>query len=80
MAICGLISTVITSEMVDQVNAKLPLERQFSSLGWYVSKTVRLFREYKRLFPNGKLHVRFFASVAVAFSCLICLMWVIAHL
>ena len=79
MSACGIVSNLICFEMVEQVNSKVPAERRFSLLGWYGPKYVRLFAEYKRQFPNGKLSARAYAVIAVAFSCLACLTWVVAQ-
>jgi len=37
------------------VNEKLPNDEQFQHLGWYLTKTARLRREYQRLYPTGNL-------------------------
>jgi len=42
--------------MVDEVNRKLPEDQQFEHLFWYPTKSLRLIREYKRLYPNGRLN------------------------
>jgi hypothetical protein len=78
MVVCGLTSALINIEMMAQVNAKLPEDRRFSPLGWYAPKTMRLFHEYMRLYPNGKLHLSFLGVIAIAFSCLICIACAIA--
>ena len=72
-SVCGLVSTVLTFEMVDKVNEKLPKAEQFGHLVWYVDKSLRLNREYKRLYPDGRLLLRTrvlmifgFVSVVVA--------------
>jgi hypothetical protein len=57
-AICGLLAMFTGYEMMDRVNERLPKEAQFDPLGWYWSKTRRLFREYRRLFPQGRLIFR----------------------
>src|SRR5882757_1658983 len=54
-SVCGLISSLVNSKMVNQVNGRLPKDVQFSPLGWYFSKRLRLHREYRRLFPDGHL-------------------------
>ena len=51
----GLAGSVTGLQMVDEVNAKLPTKEQFNGLGWYPAKTQRLHREYRRLFPSGRL-------------------------
>ncbi len=55
VTVCGLLSTRISYKMADQVNGKLPKEAQFSLIGWYLPKNLRLYREYRGLFPNGHL-------------------------
>jgi hypothetical protein len=52
---CGLASTINGFAIVEAVNAKLPEREQFDSLWWGPSKTSRLRREYRRLYPEGKL-------------------------
>ena len=65
-AACGLFGAILNLEMVEEVNSHLPQDSQFSPMGWYLSKTLRLHREYKRLFPTGTLLVKVrFASGAV---------------
>jgi hypothetical protein len=56
--VCGLLSTVAGWRMVDKVTEKLPNENQFAYWGWYWSKTLRLHREYNRLYPSGPLSRR----------------------
>ena len=55
MGIVGVSSTVTGMQMVQAVNAKLPVNERFAEFGWYLSKTQRLFREYRRLYPAGTL-------------------------
>ena len=55
MAICGLLTSLRTFEMVDRVNEKLPKDEQFKPLGWHLSKQQNLWRSYKSLYPNGAL-------------------------
>jgi len=54
-AICGLLTSLKTLEMVDRVNERLPQKEQFEPLGWYLPKQVNLWRAYKTLYPNGTL-------------------------
>lgn len=74
VSLCGLLTTLISIEMVEQVNAKLPKDDQFLPLGWCAPKTPRLFREYRRLYPGKNLHLRIIFLCAVAFVCLLCVM------
>lgn len=54
----GLAATINNFALVDAVNAKLSADDQFGQLGWYPTKTLRLHREYRRLYPDGRLLLR----------------------
>lgn len=69
--ISGFISTITSYEMMDEVNAKLPKEAQFERIGWYASKTLRLHREYRRFYPDGRLLFKVRALFAVMAVCLL---------
>jgi hypothetical protein len=73
VSICGLVASLTNLEMADKVNEMLPKDEQFFPLGWYFSKTERLHREYKRLYPDGRLLLKFRVLTAMMFACvLIC--------
>ena len=55
---CGIAAGLANFEMMDKVNNNLPESQQFSALGWYSSKVQRLYREYRRLYPEGRLLYR----------------------
>ena len=74
-SICGLIATFTGFEMVDRVNEKLPEENQFETLGWYFSKTQRLHREYRRIYPEGRLLLKVRVLAALMFGCLLVCVW-----
>jgi len=61
--------------MVDAVNAKLPEDERFQHLGWYLTKTLRLHREYRRLYPIGTLLRR---QGVLAMAMLVCLVLAIS--
>jgi hypothetical protein len=75
VSICGMIATFANYEMMDKVNAKLPKEEQFDSLGWYFPKSQRLQREYKRLYPDGRLLLKVRVLTALMFGCLLISVW-----
>jgi len=66
----GLASTITQFAMVEAVNAQLPAPEQFDFLGWGPSKTSRLRREYRRLYPEGKLIRRQSVLAAAMFTCI----------
>jgi len=51
----GIASATTQLAIVDAVNEKLANDEQFQHLGWYLTKTLRLYREYQRFYPTGKL-------------------------
>ncbi|MGP0070804.1 MAG: hypothetical protein ACLPWF_02565 [Bryobacteraceae bacterium] len=72
VATCGIVATLANLEMVDKVNDKLPKGEQFEALGWYLSKSWRLHREYTRLYSDGRLllMVRILARLRLGFGLL----------
>ncbi len=72
---CGLLSALIQIEMVEMVNRRLPKGTQFESLGWYWPKTLRLIREYRSLYPEGDLLLRFRTLIALGVACLLVSAW-----
>jgi hypothetical protein len=76
VSVCGL--TVVNYEMVDQVNGRLPKDVQFSPLGWYLPKTLRLHREYRRLLPDGRLLLQIRLLIALMFGSLMGCAWALS--
>lgn len=74
-SVCGILSTILTFEMVDKVNEKLPEAEQFGQLGWYLDKKLRLNREYKRLYPDGRLLFRTRVLMAFGFVSVVVAAW-----
>jgi hypothetical protein len=74
-SICGLVSGSAYSEMTDKVNERLPKEQQFAELWWYASKYQRLHREYKRLYPEGRLLLRVRVLTVAMFACWLICAW-----
>jgi hypothetical protein len=56
--------------MIGEVNWKRPDGDQISYFGHHYFKTKRIFGEYRKLYPEGTIHVYMLISVAVAFSSL----------
>ena len=67
----GLTATITQFAIVDAVNEKLPENEQFNHLGWYLTKTARLRREYRRFYPTGKLLRRQYILWSVMLVCLL---------
>jgi len=73
VSVFGLVASLINFEIMDKVNEELPEREQFAALGWYFSKYQRLHREYQRLYPDGRLRLKFRVALTLMFTCgLIC--------
>jgi hypothetical protein len=57
--------------MIGEVNRKKPEDQQISYFWFYPAKNVRIFKDYRSLYPEGALHVYMIISCAVAFSCMV---------
>jgi hypothetical protein len=66
-AICVLLTSLKTLEMVDRVNERLPQEERFEPLGWYLPKQMNLWRAYRTIYPNGTLLSRIHFLTALGF-------------
>jgi len=74
-SIFGLVASLTNLQMLDQVNDMLPRNEQFATLGWYFSKYQRLNREYKRLYPGGRLLLKVRVLIVLMFACLFLSAW-----
>jgi hypothetical protein len=72
---CGLISTLANFLIMEKVNEMLPKDEQLGALGWYFSKTLRLHREYRRLYPEGHLVSMVRLLMALMIVCLLICGW-----
>jgi hypothetical protein len=71
VAACGLFCAVANMEIEQEVLLRSPTDSDFSPFGWYLSKTLQLHREYKRLCPKGTLLVKVRVAIALASGCLL---------
>lgn len=67
----GLAACINSLAMVEAVNAKLPTTDQFDQLWWGPRKTFRLYRQYRRLYPDGPLFRREGVLAAIGLICLV---------
>jgi hypothetical protein len=51
--------------MIGEVNRKNHDDQQISFFWFDLSKIVRIFKEYRRLYPEGKLHLAALGSIAL---------------
>lgn len=61
--------------MIGKVNQKLPVDQQISYLGRHPFTHRRIFREYRRLYPSGRLVLYFYIAVYVGVGFLGAFVW-----
>ena len=72
---CGMIASLAGFEMMDRVNERLSKAEQSDAAGWYLSKYRRLRREYRRLYPHGRLILKSRVLAAAGLACLLICAW-----
>jgi hypothetical protein len=70
IAFCAAISGVILANMfvlmmIGEINRKKEDGKLISYFGFTPPKTLQIFGEYRRLYPNGKLHIYALAMFAL---------------
>jgi len=70
---CGVWATIISMNVVDKVNKHLPENQRFGQLWWGLGKRLRLRREYRRQFPDGRDLRRLDLITALALGALVIL-------
>ena len=80
MSICGIMSTLVSNQIVDKVNDKLVTGEQFEPLGWHLTKRWQLHRAYRRSYPDGPLLLKLRVLMILAIFCLLTLAWSIGFL
>ena len=69
---CIVVATFILGREIDEINRKLSAEEQISHLWMYTDKRLTIRREYRRLYPNGRLERLGFAFEILGFFLLAC--------
>jgi hypothetical protein len=75
VSVCGVLSSIASLQMANKVNERLPKNEQFAQLGWWWTKTLRVHREYKRLYPSGDLSRKVRVLGGLMFSALLACAW-----
>jgi hypothetical protein len=66
MISAGFSANMILIMMIGEINRKRPEGNLISYFGFTYFKMRRIFREYRRLYPGGKLHIYWHISNAAA--------------
>jgi hypothetical protein len=70
-----MLASLTNLDIVDRVNEKLPKEEQLVLLGWHSLKYPGLYREYKRLYPDGRLLFKVRLLTGLSFACILICVW-----
>ena len=74
---CMISAGFVMYAMIGKVNRKLPDNDQIGYLGFYWSKVRRIFREYRRLYPGGRLAALYKVLTAVGCGLMVACAWAI---
>ena len=64
---CAVLSGLFMTQEIGEINRKLPEHQQFSYWGMYSEKYMAIRQEYKRFYPNGRIHAAGIAAEIAAF-------------
>ena len=70
-----LLSGFVLFAIIGEVNRRVPDEQRFSYLWGHFSKYVAILREYRRLYPAGRLSMYFKVSLSSGFILLLGAAW-----
>lgn len=70
---CAMLSAFLLWQQIGEINRKLPDHKQISYWGMHPFKMATIKREYKHLYPSGKIDLlrRIFQYAAFAFLALL---------
>jgi hypothetical protein len=79
MSICGLSATLVQQRMIGKINERLVRDQQIEPFWFTWSKNRRILREYRRMYPLGRLATFYMVLVAAAFVLLFLCAWGIGN-
>lgn len=74
-AVCG---SMVMIAMIGEVNRKKPDGDRFSYIGFTFPKVSRVLSAYRSFYPQGRIHLYYFAALGLMFLGFICgavLLW-----
>ena len=66
-----VLANLFLTMMIGEINRKRSDDNLVSYFGFTLPKMLRIFREYRRAYPTGKLHIYCLISFAISVSGLI---------
>jgi hypothetical protein len=70
-----LASSLVFFAMVGEVNRKVPEEQRISYLFWHFNKYRALLRQYRRLYPSGRLALYSFVLIGIGICLFLASAW-----
>jgi hypothetical protein len=67
----GFVANMLTTAMIGEINRKRQNGNTLSYFGFTPSKTLRILREYRSSYPEGRLHIYWLMAVAIAAASMI---------
>ena len=58
------VGNMIQTMMIGEINRKRQEGNLVSYFGFWLSKNLMIFREYRALYPRGRLHIYFLVAIA----------------
>ena len=77
VGVLGVAGTINQFTLVEAVNAKLPPNEQFDAIGSWLPKSLRLHRQYRRLYPEGGLLTRQGVLAYAMLFCIVVVAWLL---
>ena len=77
---CLFFSNILITAMIGEINRRRPDNDQLSYLGFTPTKSVKVFTQYRRLHPEGRLHLLAIGCFIIAMLLLILVAVQLAHL
>jgi hypothetical protein len=65
---CGMAQMVICNEMVEAINQKRSAQDKLEVFWWHFGILLKVIREYKALYPQGKLARAYSVTVGIFFA------------
>ena len=70
-----MLANAVLYAIVGEVNRKLTDDQQIGYFVWYPAKTLRVFREYRRLYPDGRLSLYYKLWLGLGLTALLGCAW-----